>query len=318
LQLLEISGMFGTIQKDYEHFACPLLLNVDKLYGKIRNLKYRYIKDGTLFPEEVDQYDPYIIREALNNCIAHQDYTLGSKIVVVENENSSLTFANAGSFIPVSVEKVIKADAPEPYYRNKFLTDAMVNLNMIDTIGSGIKRMFNIQRNRYFPLPEYNLEHDKVRVSIVGKVLDANYARKLAQMPDLSLEEIILLDKVVKNKALTDLEIKILKGKQLIEGRKPNFHVSSKVASATNQKVDYIKMRGFKDEHYKKMIIEYIEKYEKATKQEIDNLLLDILPNVLDIDKKSNKIRNLIYAMSRKDKTIKNVGTNRKPVWIKV
>jgi len=65
------------IEKDYEHFSCPLLLAIDQVFHKIRNLRYRYIAEGTLFPEEVDQYDPYIIREALNNCIAHQDYSLG-------------------------------------------------------------------------------------------------------------------------------------------------------------------------------------------------------------------------------------------------
>lgn len=306
------------IEKDYEHFSCPLLLNIEKIYGKIRNLKYRYMTDGTLFPEEVDQYDPYIIREALNNCIAHQDYTLGGKIIVVENENATLTFANSGSFIPQSIETVIQADAPESKYRNKFLSDAMVNLNMIDTIGSGIKKMYNIQRRKYFPLPDYDFSNNKVKVSIIGKVVDENYARKIAQMPNLSLEEIMLLDKVAKNKALNDEEIKMLKSKKLIEGRKPNFHISSKVALATNQKDDYIKMRGLKDEHYKKMILGYLEKYKSASKDDINKLILELLPNILDLDKKKNKLRNIMYAMSKKDCTIKNTGTNRNPKWIKV
>lgn len=303
------------LEKDYQHFSSPLLINVEKIYAKIRNLKYRYIKDETLFPEEVDQYDPYIIREAINNCIAHQDYTLGGKIFVVENENSSLTFVNSGDFIPKNVESVIKADAPETHYRNKFLADAMVNLNMIDTIGSGIKRMFTIQRKKYFPLPDYNLSNNKVKVTIIGKILDLNYARKIAQIPNMSLDIIVLLDKVAKNKNLKNEEIKLLKSKKLIEGRKPNFYISSKVAIATNQQEDYIKMRGFKDEHYKKMILNYLEKYKKASKQDIDKLILDILPNVLNIDKKKNKLRNLMYSMSKKDLTIKNVGTNRKPIW---
>ena len=59
------------IEKDYEHFYNPFITAVEQLSSKIRNLKYRYIKAGTLFPDEVDQYDPYIIREALHNCIAH-------------------------------------------------------------------------------------------------------------------------------------------------------------------------------------------------------------------------------------------------------
>ena len=59
-------------EKDYEHFGPPFILNIDAVYNKIRNLTYRYLLDNTLFPTEVTQYEPYVIREALNNCIAHQ------------------------------------------------------------------------------------------------------------------------------------------------------------------------------------------------------------------------------------------------------
>lgn len=303
------------IEKDYEHFGCPFILSVNELKNKIRNLKYRYIKDGTLFPDEVDQFDAYIIRESLNNCIAHQDYTLNGKINVVEREDGMLTFSNAGTFIPESVEQVIKADAPESRYRNPFLANAMVNLNMIDTTGSGIKRMFNIQRAKYFPLPDYDLSKSKVKVTIIGKVLDIKYAKKLAQVPDLSLEEIILLDKVSKSKPITDADARTLKSKLLIEGRKPNYHISAIVALNTGEKEQYIKNRGFKDEHYKKMILDYIKEYKSATKENLDNLILDILPKVLDKPQKENKLRNLLFAMHKKDKTIENKGTTRKAVW---
>ncbi|MCK4842577.1 MAG: putative DNA binding domain-containing protein, partial [Methylococcales bacterium] len=199
------------IEKDYAHFSCPFLLSIEEVYNKIRNLKYRYLPDGSLFPEEVDCYAPYIIREALNNCIVHQDYSLGGKINVIESEESTLTFSNVGAFIPESVENVINTDAPESKYRNHFLSNAMVNLNMIDTIGSGIKRMFTIQSKKYFPLPEYTLINEQVKVSITGKVLDINYARKLAQMPTLALEHIMLLDKIQKHKPLDEAEIKQLR-----------------------------------------------------------------------------------------------------------
>jgi ATP-dependent DNA helicase RecG len=67
----------------------------------------------------------------------------------------------------------------------------MVNLNLIDTIGSGIKRMYNIQNNKFFPLPGYDLGKHSVKVTIIGKILDKKNAVKLAQMPNLSLYEII-------------------------------------------------------------------------------------------------------------------------------
>ncbi|MEY3241712.1 MAG: hypothetical protein RIR11_3151 [Bacteroidota bacterium] len=304
------------IEKDYEHFYNPFIKAVGQVSYKIRNLKYRYIRLGSLFPDEVDQYDAYIIREALHNCIAHQDYALGGKIIVVENEDGWLSFSNSGNFIPKSVEDVVMSDSPEPTYRNTFLVGAMVNLNMIDTIGSGIKRMYNIQRKKFFPLPEYDLSANKVRVTIAGKVVDIRYAQKIAEIPNLSLDEIILLDKVSKSKPITDQEAKRLKSKFLIEGRKPNYHISAIVAINTNEKEQYIRNRGFKDDHYKKMIIDYIKEYKSATKENLEKLILDILPNILDDQQKENKLRNLIYAMHKKDKSIINEGTTRKPIWV--
>jgi len=305
------------IEKDYEHFTCPLILQVQKVYNKIRNLKYRYMQEGTLFPDEVDQFDSYTIREALNNCIAHQDYTMGGKINLVEREDGFLIFSNSGDFIPKTIENVIMADAPETQYRNPFLANAMVNVNLIDTIGSGIKKLFVIQKNKFFPLPDYNFSDRKVTLTITGKVIDLNYAQKLAQMQDLTLSEILLLDFVAKSKPIGDKDAALLKAKGLIEGRKPNYHISSSVAESTDKKETYIKMRGFKDTHYKKMILEYIDKYGVATKQDINNLLMDILPAVLGEKQKENKIRNLVYSLSKKENLIINNGTVRYPKWIR-
>lgn len=302
------------IEKDYEHFESPLLLAVAQVGNKIRNLTYRYIKDGNLFPDEVEQYDAYIIREALNNCIAHQDYTLGGKIIVVENEAGMLTFSNAGSFIPHSVEEVIKSDAPEPQYRNTFLTDAMVNLNMIDTIGSGIKRMFNIQRKKFFPLPDYDFSNHKVQVTIIGKVVDLNYAKKLAQMPNLSLEEIIFLDKVAKRKPLTDDEAKTLKGKGLIEGRKPNFFIGVKVAQKTGDKAAYTKNRAFDKQYYLDLITKALHHHKTMKRNEIDDLLWSKLPDWMGDQQKKNKVGNLITELRIKN-VISNSGSYRNSKW---
>ncbi|MDX2247525.1 MAG: ATP-binding protein [Bacteroidia bacterium] len=300
------------IEKDYEHFTCPLLLNTDEVYKKIRNLKYRYIADGTLFPEEVDQYDAYIIRESLNNCIAHQDYTLNGKINVVEHEDGKLIFINSGSFIPSSIEEVVIADAPEHTYRNPFLAEAMINLNMIDAIGSGIKRMFNIQRKKFFPMPEYEFSRNKVKLTILGKIIDTNYARKVASMPDLSLLDIMALDKVSKGKNISEHEIKNLKGKGLIEGRKPNFHISATVAKVTGEKADYIKQRGIDDAYCQKMILDYLQKFSEGKREDFEDVLLDKLPDVLSIEQKKHKVKNILQKMKRE----KKIRVNENRAWI--
>ncbi|MFN0036936.1 MAG: ATP-binding protein [Saprospiraceae bacterium] len=305
------------MERDYAHFGCPFLLAVDSLYAKLRNLKYRYIKGETLFPEEVDQYEPYTIREALNNCIAHQDYLAGGKINVVERDDE-LVFANLGSFLPGSVEEVIRADSPPALYRNQFLVQAMVNLKMIDTIGSGIKRMFQYQRERLFPMPDYETSATSVKLTITGKVLDLDYARVLVHNPDLSLEEIMLLDKVQKQKPIEESEVKWLKNRGLLEGRKPNYHISAVAVQPTADETlqaQYIHQKGFEDDHYRNLIVEYITKFPPASRHGINILLLNKLPGILSPEQKRIKINNLL-AWLRAAGEIKNIGSAKKPKWV--
>jgi ATP-dependent DNA helicase RecG len=306
------------LERDYEHFGVPFLLNSSEVFSRIRNLTYRYIKDDSLFPTEVKMYDSFVIREALHNCIAHQDYAMQGRITVVEKPEE-LIFSNVGSFLPKSVETVIQQDAPQEYYRNQFLADAMVNLNMIDIIGSGIKRMFITQKNRFFPMPDFDLsDPKKVVVKIAGRIWDENYTKLLMAKTDLDLKTVVLLDRFQKSLPMSEDEIKHLKKLGLIEGRKSTLHISASMANVTGDRSDYIKLRGLKDDHYKKMILEFLEKYKTATKQDIDKLILDILPDILDDSKKANKVKNLVHAMSKKDQTIVNTGTNRYPIWKKV
>ncbi|MDH4162185.1 MAG: putative DNA binding domain-containing protein [Nitrospirota bacterium] len=304
------------IEKDYEHFGPPFLLNIDAVYAKIRNLKYRYLLDNTLFPTEVTKYEPYVIREALNNCIAHQDYELRGRITVVENPDDIL-FANLGSFLPESVEKVIEQDSPQEYYRNAFLAQAMVNLNLIDTQGGGIKKMFSLQMNRYFPLPDYDLSDlQKVKVRITGKVIDEKYTRLLINKTDLDLKTVILLDRIQKHEAISKEDASQLKKAKLTEGRFPNLYVSAPIADVTGKRAEYIRNRSFDDDHYKKLIVAYLKKYASASRQDIDGLLLNKLSDALSDQQKKNKISNLLAQMSRKDKTIKNKGSAKKPKWV--
>ena len=301
---------------DYQHFDPPFLLNTDALFARIRNLTYRYLPDQTLFPTEIRQYDSYVIREALHNCIAHQDYEMHQRINVTETPDE-LIFSNAGTFIPGNIDTVIDNDAPQEYYRNPFLANAMVNLNLIDTVGSGIIRMFNRQRQRLFPLPDYDLaDSRKVVVHIYGRVLDERYTRALFANTDLPLRMVILLDRVQKKQLLTKEAGKLLKAQKLVEGRFPNLYISSNLAGVTGDRVKYIRNRAFDDAYYKDLVMKFLARYGQANRREIDEVLLDKLSEVLSEPQKRTKVRNLIYAMSRRDQTIKNTGSNKAPCWV--
>ena len=205
---------------DYEHFGIPFIVNVEKLKNKIRNLRYRYmVNDNTLFPNEVDQYDNYILRELIHNCIVHQNYRLHGRINVMEYKDK-LTITNEGNFIPGNIETVLKDGFSSPYYRNQFLANAMVNLNMIDTVGSGIRRIYDIQKEKFFPMPDYDLsEYNRVKVTLYGKIIDEKYSKILFEKTNLDIKDVMLLDRVQKGYEISKEQSDYLRKDSLIEGR---------------------------------------------------------------------------------------------------
>lgn len=288
----------GGIEVDYKHFYPPFLMSVDKLLSQIRNITFRYLPDNTLFPDEVMKYDNYVIREALHNCIAHQDYSLRERINVVETPDS-LLFSNGGAFIPQTIENVIEKDAPQRYYRNTFLCTAMVNLNMIDTIGSGIKRMFVCQRKRLFPLPDYTITEKEVSVTIYGKVINEKYVKLLKEDENLTLAHIIALDKVQKQQPIDDKMAKLLKSKKLIDGRKGNYFLSETIAAKVGEMIEYVQNKAFDKKYYIDLTYELIKKQNAkgTTRSEINSLIMPKLSQVLNDKQKRIYIRNMLYQM---------------------
>lgn len=301
--------------KAYEHFDIPMLLAVDKVYSKIRNEKYRYIAgQQTLFPNEVDQYEPELIKEIINNCIAHQDYRLRGKINVEEFEDR-LVFINEGAFIPESIEQALEPGYKPPYYRNVFLCNAMVNLYMIDTNSMGIPMMYQIQRDKCFPLPTYDLNTvNRVKVTVYGKILDKNYTQLLRSDADLNMGTVFLLDQVQKQETISKENFKELKKQGLVEGRYPNIFVSFKVADIVGQKAAYVRNKGLDDDICKQLIIKALESMEEASKQELMEVLEKALPDVLSDEQKSKKVSNLLQAM-KKEYIVDIKGKNRYAKW---
>ena len=302
-------------EQAYMHFAPPFLLTTTELYQKIRNLPLRILPDDQLVPVEVAKYDRKIVLEALHNCIAHQDYTRNGRVVVIEKPDR-LVFESEGAFFEGLPADYVGGHKTPRRYRNPFLTQAMAELNMIDTMGYGIHEMHLGQARRYFPMPDYDLsEPQAVKLTLYGAVVDVAYSRMLIQKTNLPLSDILALDRVQKKLPIDDAVVKRLRQAKLIEGRKPHLYVSAAVASATAAKVDYINTRGQDDEFYIKQITDYLTKFDSASRQEIDKLLLSKLSDALDSTQKQNKIGNLLTGM-RIGGVITNAGTRKVPKWV--
>ena len=286
--------------KDYEIFKIPFINVVDKVFSKVRNLTYRYMPNQlTLFPMETEQYNSWLIRELLNNCIAHTNYQLGGRIYVNEFEDK-IKFTNPADFIPQKIETVLEVSYNPPFYRNQLLAESMVVFHMIDTATLGIRRAFNIQKAKYFPMPDYNISSGtQVEVTVYGKILDDNYMHILYDHQDLDLQTVFLLDRVQKGLSLDKADVDKLRAAKLVEGRITSLFLSASASKSMDDSAGYIKNKGFNDKYYKDLIVEYLKKYHKAKRRDIKLLLWEKLPDSLSDKQKENKIHNILTAMKK-------------------
>ena len=233
----------------------------------------------------------------------------------VEEFEDHLVFINEGSFIPESIERAMVPGYKPSYYRNPHLCDAMVQLDMIDTIAMGIPKIFKMQRDRYFPLPTYDLDDpNRVIVSIYGKSINESYSRILYARPDLELGVVYLLDRVQKGEEVSAEQAAKLHEMGLVEGRWPQLTITSDLAIKTNGRAEYVRSKGLNDEACKQLILQMLRDTGPARRSEILAMLGDLLPAQMTKAQKERKVSNLLSDL-KSDKLIENNQSGRGAVW---
>jgi ATP-dependent DNA helicase RecG len=132
---------------------------------------------------------------------------------------------------------------------------------------------------------------------------------------DLDLTTIILLDRVQKGQRISADEAKRLKVAKLIEGRYPNLIVAGRVAAVTGEKARHIRNRGFDSQYYRDLIVALVQEHQPVSREDIDKLLLDKLPEVLTQEQKLNRVHNLLRQLAAAQ-LIRNDGSRRFSKWV--
>lgn len=310
----ELTWKLTGAESAYEHFQTPFLLNATALAKRIRNIQLRLLPPDELIYREISKYDERSVLEALYNCIAHQDYQQHSRVIVTEHLDR-IEFISVGDFYDREPEDYMLSERVPRKYRNPFLVTAMTELNLIDHLGNGIHRIVADQRRRFLPMPDYDLtDPTEVKLTIHGAVIDVAYTRLMMVRADLSLEDVLALDRVQKSLPITDEAALRLRKAKLIEGRKPRLQVSANIAAITGRRADYIRTRAQDDAHLSRLVLDYLRQFGSASRHDLDELLGKYLAEDLTAQQRRDKVSNLLRKL-RSDGQITNSGTRPRPRW---
>ena len=123
----------GSVFKQFEDSVTYLALcnrTASTIKGVVRTDKKDY-------PEEA-------IREALLNAIVHRDYSFSGSIIINVND-SKMEFISLGGLLPGLSTEDIRIGVSQP--RNKKLTEVFHRLRLIESYGTGIRRIFKLYEN---------------------------------------------------------------------------------------------------------------------------------------------------------------------------
>ena len=86
------------------------------------------------------------------------------------------------------------------------------------------------------------------------------------------------------------------------------------MAAVAGEKAQHIRNRGFDNRYYRDLIVDLVREHQPVSREDIDKLLLDKLPEVLTQEQKLSKIHNLLSSLS--GKAIRNAGSRGAPGWV--
>ena len=301
---------------DYKHLHPPFLLAAETAYHLIRNTNYRHMTPESIFPEELQRYDEFTLREAINNAVAHVDYMANACIDVVEMENDKVIIKNAGSFLPGSLETVLTTTTPYSKYRNDCLANAMIELNLIDKVGSGIRTMFRHQIERLFPVPEYILEDNYVQVTIQGKILNYSFAFNILQH-NIAPVDIALLYDVYVGRRIEKEGAARLRAQKLITGKYPKVHIASFLGESSSDpefRKKILQQQDMSTETYIAHIKDILRDGYPRSRSEIMQAIAPYLPPNYNQVSMEHKLSNILNRM-HKEKIISVQGGRRHAKW---
>ncbi|MBQ2877149.1 MAG: putative DNA binding domain-containing protein [Clostridia bacterium] len=156
--------------------------------------------------EKVD-YPEEALREALLNALVHRDYSFSGSIIINVNDKE-MEFISIGGLLPGLSPDDIRSGISQP--RNKNLADIFHRLHLIESYGTGIRKIYNLYascseqpRIKVTPntfkiiLPNMNRMAEKESGTVVTaqmqKILD--YIEENGQITELEIQELLGLKK---------------------------------------------------------------------------------------------------------------------------
>ncbi len=171
------------VARDKQDFVDGVLQLMESSLGYLlRNTQVGIsVREGGI---SVPEYPEELLRETVNNALAHRDYSINRQVIVAVKPSSHISIQNPGAFRShVLIERpnddiALRRILPEAKPRNPKLADALRVYRKWEGRGIGMATLVNLSLANRIDLPYYSLTTDEIRLHLPrGKLLDDRMER---------------------------------------------------------------------------------------------------------------------------------------------
>lgn len=262
----------------------PFYKMIDMLWHDInlRNDKIDVSDNSYIF--NIPFFNEDVIREAINNAIAHRDYRRTSE-TVIKQYPQKLIVMNAGGFpLGVSVDNLLRVQSTP---RNRLLADVLEKTGVVERSGQGIDKIFKNTLSEGKDCPDYSHSDSfRVELQLSAVVKDKAFAkfleseqRDLPEEERLSVFEVISLNEIRQGKSQTVEKdsIEKLLSRGLIEKRgrtRGTYYILSKsYYEFSGQEGEYTQKDDWGINQVMSVIMPHLTKFGKAKMKDFAKLL---------------------------------------------
>lgn len=248
-----------------------------------------------LFKLRIPAFPLDVVREAVLNAVTHRDYSDPGEILL-RHTKRELVVTSPGGFVGgITVENILRH---EPVARNRTLANAFVKLRLVESAGTGRRRIFMPLLGYGKRMPKYESEGQHVTLRIFDGGYDKRTATLVAKWKregqEFDLDALLVLTYMKQNafidaisasgllqlsrddaRSVLDLlaqpRIGILERKG--GTRAATFHLAKGVAKDLLGKAAYTKMKGLHPTRYAEMVKQFVSDHGVITPKECRELL---------------------------------------------
>lgn len=270
-------------------FTGPYFISIDKLWDAINQRNGRVPVQQGLFIFDIPFFNKEVIREAVNNAVAHRDYRKSSE-VVIKQFPTEMHVVNPGGFpLGVTIQNLLTVNSTP---RNRLLSDVLAKTGVVERSGQGVDKIFYQSISEAKPEPDYSKSDDfQVELRLSGIVEDKAFALFIRQNQQsrkdddkLSVQEIITLNRIRKGADKATLDATVLK-------KLEKENLVERVGKTNSQKIilskEYFVFTGRQSEYSDgkpidtlqigMIIMKHIQEFGKGKMKEFEQLLAKFL-----------------------------------------